>query len=778
MSLKVWLPLDGDLRNLGASDIEVVNNGATVNDAGKIGKCYYFDGGSYVSGTYKITENISFCCWAYFPSVPNGKHLFDARTPNGVGYQPMYISTGGIQIGGSGSTFPSIGYSWVANTWYHICVTHDSSSGKLYINGQLISSTAASGFNGETGNFTLCSRCNQSNYCTAKLNDVRIYNHCLSAAEVHEIAMGLVLHYKLDLPNPNLAINTNTNNVSTNAWALSMQTGDKTNTIEIMDSIPVLIITRGSTERSGWLYLSYTNFSRSLIKINTTYTVSFDVWASNSGIINLTGLLNGNATNYMTNNTTNIQNTVIANQWNHILLQCTTKSSFEDITIGSQVIYMSPSSSLCGTGTVLKFKNMKLEEGNKETPWCPHSSDLLYTILGYNNNVVEDSSGYNHNGTLVSPLSPDTTSPRYNAAYQFSGNIAHRIYYNTTNFNYTDNFSWACWIKANHTGTAAQYLFTVGRADAGGRGYGIYNVSDSAIRLLFGNTYYEITITKNNWHHIAFTKSENTIKIYKDGTLYSTNTFSGTLPTYSDGNGLGIGCFHYTSGDIYPAYGSISDFRIYCTPLLDNDIKMLYNVGMKVDNLGGVHSFELEENNQNKITKTGILKIKNIIDSNYKFHDSTGWSYSSNGDNNSCASFVKVDFSPFLKMEQPISILIEGDLNWSNITPNGNGTFRSFFQGANYKIGASGAVWEGANYAQPGLTTTSAMTTNPTGSMHFSVTHIIPASWFNTYEASQVSFRTDYATGTITLSNLSVTLVKGNAKLNSQYLSTSNFIEI
>jgi hypothetical protein len=129
-------------------------------------------------------------------------------------------------------------------------------------------------------------------------------------------------------------------------------------------------------------------------------------------------------------------------------------------------------------------------------------------------------------------------------------------------------------------------------------------------------------------------------------------------------------------------------------------------------------------------------------------------------------------------MEQPISILIEGDLNWSNITPNGNGTFRSFFQGANYKIGASGAVWEGANYAQPGLTTTSAMTTNPTGSMHFSVTHIIPASWFNTYEASQVSFRTDYATGTITLSNLSVTLVKGNAKLNSQYLSTSNFIEI
>jgi hypothetical protein len=36
------------------------------------------------------------------------------------------------------------------------------------------------------------------NVLYADLNDFRVYDHCLSPLEVHEIAHGLVLHYKLD----------------------------------------------------------------------------------------------------------------------------------------------------------------------------------------------------------------------------------------------------------------------------------------------------------------------------------------------------------------------------------------------------------------------------------------------------------------------------------------------------------------------------------------------------------------------------------------------------
>lgn len=154
----------------------------------------------------------------------------------------------------------------------------------------------------------------------------------------------------------------------------------------------------------------------------------------------------------------------------------------------------------------------------------------------------------------------------------FNGSTSNVIYNNTTDFNYTDNFSWCVWVNTNYTGSTAQYVFTNGRADAGGYGYGLQCTSASSCTVRYGNSSWSVQVTGGIWTHIVFTKIGSTIKIYKNGSLYSTNTFSGTTPTYSDGNGLGIGCFHYTS-NIYPFYGSVNDFRIYNHCLSPKEVK-------------------------------------------------------------------------------------------------------------------------------------------------------------------------------------------------------------
>ena len=149
----------------------------------------------------------------------------------------------------------------------------------------------------------------------------------------------------------------------------------------------------------------------------------------------------------------------------------------------------------------------------------------------------------------------------------FNNNAANVIYNTTTEYNYTvEDFSWCLWLKKDYSSHTANYMyaFSVGRPDAGGRGYGLWVKSSTACSAFFGNGEYAFntTVNDNEWHHYAFTRKGNSIKLYVDGVQTKTGTNPGTLPTYSDGNGPGIGCFHYTS-NIYPLVGSISDFRIY-----------------------------------------------------------------------------------------------------------------------------------------------------------------------------------------------------------------------
>lgn len=147
----------------------------------------------------------------------------------------------------------------------------------------------------------------------------------------------------------------------------------------------------------------------------------------------------------------------------------------------------------------------------------------------------------------------------------FNNNTGNCIANTSKEFDYiVEDFSWAIWVKKDYSAitSTSMWVFTVGRADAGGRGYGMQAVSSTQVRIWFGTSNWNINCADNEWHHFAFTRKGTSLKMYRDGTLITSATFGGTLPSYSDGNGPGLGCFHYT-GNIYPLIGSISDFRIY-----------------------------------------------------------------------------------------------------------------------------------------------------------------------------------------------------------------------
>jgi hypothetical protein len=69
------------------------------------------------------------------------------------------------------------------NTWHHVLATYDGTTRKVYINGVLQSSAAASGLNAQNMNFRIGST-NNSEYFIGTLDDIVIYNRALSLAEV------------------------------------------------------------------------------------------------------------------------------------------------------------------------------------------------------------------------------------------------------------------------------------------------------------------------------------------------------------------------------------------------------------------------------------------------------------------------------------------------------------------------------------------------------------------------------------------------------------------
>ena len=141
MALQVWLPLNGNLNNQGLSNVAVTNNGATVNDAGKIGKCYSFDGSDdFISLTDTTLNSIfkgganpfSITLWVYHGDTTRAILFGDFSLPGAINFNIELSTSHQFRFYWNGT--PDIAFSSALeqSVWTHISLTYDGSKLTYY----------------------------------------------------------------------------------------------------------------------------------------------------------------------------------------------------------------------------------------------------------------------------------------------------------------------------------------------------------------------------------------------------------------------------------------------------------------------------------------------------------------------------------------------------------------------------------------------------------------------------------------------------------------------
>lgn len=586
MSLQIWLPLNGNLNNQGLSEVAVTNNGATVDSNGKIGSCYSFDGSD---------DFISLTSSSLYSTIKGGSLPFSitmwvyrADTTRAILFGD-YRLAGGIYFNLELSTSNKVRFYWAADPdlvfdnavvttskWSHLALTYDGSIIKCYINGVLTQSF----------NITLASKDKTSgsyylgrDYRTGttafngRMNDFRLYDHCLSAKEVKEISKGLVCHYKLDnngFGGENLILESHRVTSGSDASGI---------TSTYMDDGSLKIVSTSGNYH--WRSCGFSKDSNSNVgsklSVGDTYTISLDVKVEEGSSLPTLFINGGNGYKALHP----VNGKFVTNNW--FRAYYTSTWGEPGTSYGNISLHLGFSSAI---GTFY-FKNFKLEKGSKPTQWCP--SPLDDNTLGLGSTTESDCSGLSNNGTKIGGLTPSTSpvSVRYESCYDFDGSTGSIQIPNLATLVPSGEFTMNCWIYHDDTWSSKGYETIFG----GPSGFELdAKVSSTNSPVLWayswgsGQVNYEL----NKWNMITMTRNASETKFYINGELKITGS-AGTIPS---GNYF-IGAWKTSNEQNYK--GRISDFRLYSTVLPTEDIKVLYNTSASIDKNGNMYAYEFKE---------------------------------------------------------------------------------------------------------------------------------------------------------------------------------------
>lgn len=599
MSLLVWLPLNGNLKNKGigtlSSDFSI---SSPTYSAGKTGNNLKIS--SQQSNVVTINEltnkkNVTISFW-FCPNSGNTfgqwRDVISFGVSNGTTVSPFRMeasSSTGKNFGwwGNGILTTDVGcchYNLNLDTWYHITIVLNGTTTKKYINGELqetftIPTSYANNYY-FTGTMTLG---DVSMYVS--LADVRIYDECLSVKQIKEISKGLILHYPLNsgYGNENLLVNTYEGYYG-NGTVL---------TDETYNGFKIRYLKYEGTSYKDCIAKS------SIISptANTYYTVSF--WAKgNCGISNFfypnncaSGISSDGHTTTSVDGNCYIS---LTSEWKRYWITWKTRS---DVSGAKNIVVGRIQNQ--GTGAECYIAGLKFEEGDKNSVWSPNEADDLYSQLGYDSTTLYDTSGFENNAEKIN--TPFYTSDT--ALYDSCINFNQSGYLKNTSLDlYANKLTICFWVKMPNTIITQHFLFSthndwthngVGMWRDNSTEKGYYLLIKSNTETTFSRPF--IGINADTWTFISISYTGKQYSVYKNGSLYQTVDYGNDGQVYNPVLYLGNSLYNGTpSTETDEAL--MSDFRIYATALTADDIEQLYQSKARIDKNGNVYCNQFIDN--------------------------------------------------------------------------------------------------------------------------------------------------------------------------------------
>lgn len=433
MSLQVWLPLNGNLNNQGLSG--TVTGSSVVYVSGKVTEKAKSTGNVTIPSSVitEITKNytVTMCYWfrttGTTGSVEYLGGVSDRDFMNSFQYSTYKDFHLSMKLHNSSTTYDCafIESNFFSDTnWHHVLITNNKGTINLYKDGNLIRTYSNGTWDRTTfGDFAL------KNSSLCNINDFRIYDHCLSDKEIHELAKGLCLHYKLSRSGENL-INVNSYfGTSTPKW------------------------TFGDTA-----YGKYICSANSFLKNSTQYTLSARVKVSGNRNVAMYCYESNWTGGYFFNT-----GWVTPKDWTIITVTFTTKA--DQLSKNNTIAFYSQTDKTDGE---VYIEYVKLEEGPIVTPWVPNIGNDLYSQLGYNEidkTLLAKSlyQGTTFNGSDTSRYGPTKTlNPDGSYKYKFSytGTGSNNWYYiDFSPFTFTagQTYHYVCKVRCN-SGNIGWYM--------------------------------------------------------------------------------------------------------------------------------------------------------------------------------------------------------------------------------------------------------------------------------------------------------------------------------